>query len=108
MKSTGKKKKISGPHGTTELGFWTRNDGSKIFLTWTPASGWVDLWDGVDPDNLQGSFLNSSTDIRHLVKIPKERMIWKLVGGGKPADHLGGNWSEPAEDVLARFRAAGV
>ena len=59
------------PHGWNELGFWTRRDGTKIFLTWTPASGWVDLWeleDGVDSENVG---IGSARDIRHLVKIAK-------------------------------------
>lgn len=98
--------KIDGPHGWMELGFWTRQDGSRIFLTWTPASGWVDLWelgDGVDPDNVN---ISSFRDVRHLVQIPKERTIWKLVGGDAPASHLGGEWSEPADEILARLEGA--
>lgn len=94
------------PHGWKELGFWTRRDGTKIFLTWTPASGGVYLWElggGVDPGNVN---IGSFRDIRHLVKIAEERTIWKLVGGDRPAPHLGGHWPEPAEEVLTRFRAA--
>jgi hypothetical protein len=95
------------PHGWKELGFWRREDGRMIFLTWTPASGWVDLWelgDGVDPDNVN---IGSFRDIRHLVNIPKERTIWTVVGGDVgTATHLGGDWPEPAEEVLARLRDA--
>jgi hypothetical protein len=99
---------IDGPYGNLDLGYWRRQDGTTIFLTWTPASGWVDLWevgDGVDPNNVN---IGSFRDVRHLVQIPKERTIWILVGGGKPAPHLGSYWEEPAEDVLARFQEAGA
>jgi hypothetical protein len=35
-------------HGTVELGRWTLFDGTKIFLTWVPASQWVFLEDSND------------------------------------------------------------
>ena len=81
-------RKIDGPHGENELGWWTRPDGSRIFLTWSPASHWVRMngWE--------------------FVRIADEDTIWKVVGDGVSADHLGGDWPEPAEDILARLRAA--
>jgi hypothetical protein len=33
--------KIDGPHGEHALGIWQRSDGTRIFLTWEPATGWV-------------------------------------------------------------------
>ena len=33
--------RLDGPHGEMELGWWNRGDGTKIFLTWEPATRWV-------------------------------------------------------------------
>ncbi len=98
--------KIDGPHGWVELGFWRRENGTWIFLTWTPATGSVDLWDGVvNPDNLIN--IGSFTDIRNLVHISDDDTIWRVVGSGPRADHLGGKWThERAEAILARLEDA--
>jgi hypothetical protein len=81
-------KKIDGPHGTVDLGRWSRPDGGKIFLTWSPASHQVWLDDGAE--------------MREFVKIASWRTIWTVVR----SDHLGGEQSDPADEVLARFKGA--
>ncbi len=89
-------RRVSGPHGTIELGWWTRQNGTRIFLTWEPASHWVRVY---DPVRQVGRFGRKH---QALVQIADRDTIWRVVGG----DHLGGEWSEPAEEILYRFRAA--
>jgi hypothetical protein len=88
---------LDGPHGEIALGWWKCDDGTKIFLTWEPASHWVRAYnktEGRYPVDWEETLV---------VEIRDEERIWRLVGGGS----LGGDRPEPASEILGRFGVEG-
>jgi hypothetical protein len=71
---------LDGPHGEIELGWWNRQDGTRILLTWEQSSSWVRVYDGTeerDPVEWRA---------RRVVKIAEADTIREVVGGGHRLD----------------------
>lgn len=90
--------RVDGPHGYISMGWWRLEDGSKVFLAWSPQTRRVWVADFI------GSELPAEWGGEEIVQLPDLRTVYAVVGD----DHLGGDRPESAGEILARLREAAV